>query len=51
VGNGLLYLRHGDPEGTEVFFQDRRGGDPVNLSRYPGSESIVGYFVLPKDMY
>ena len=50
VGNGLLYLRHQDPEGTEVFFQNRPGADPVNLSRYPGSESIVGYFVLPEGM-
>ena len=48
VGAGLLFLRFDDPGGIDIYAQSTSGGDPVNLTRYPGSEAVVGIFPLPK---
>jgi hypothetical protein len=47
VDHGLLFLRYLEAGGVELFLQTMTGGDPVNLSRYPGAESVVGFFQLP----
>jgi DNA-binding SARP family transcriptional activator len=50
LSDGLLYLGWGEEEHSEVYLQSLRGGEAVNLSRYPGGEAVVGYFRLPEQM-
>jgi hypothetical protein len=47
TGNGLLYIHFVEGEGSDVFLQSLRGASPVNLTRYPGHESVVGFFRMP----
>jgi Tol biopolymer transport system component len=50
AGNGLLYIRFVG-EGSDVFLQNLWGGAPLNLTRYPGHESVVGYFRFPLEFH
>jgi len=48
LDDGLVYLSFQDPEGTEVMCRSITGRHPVNLSRYSGSEAVLGFFPLPE---
>ncbi len=50
LGNGLLYLRFENATGSELYHSSMRGVRPVNISRYEGSEAVLGFLVLPEGM-
>jgi Tol biopolymer transport system component len=50
TGNGLLHLRFGEDDATELIFRSLTGEGEENISRYRGSEEVVGNFSLPEWM-
>ncbi|MFO8175238.1 MAG: BTAD domain-containing putative transcriptional regulator [Longimicrobiales bacterium] len=49
-GNGLIYMGWREGGDPEIYLQDMEGEEPVNLTRYPGTETVMEAFPLPELM-
>ncbi|MGM0670141.1 MAG: TolB family protein, partial [Gemmatimonadota bacterium] len=49
-GNGLIYMGWREGGDPEIYLQDIKGKEPVNLTRYPGTETVMEAFPLPELM-
>jgi Tol biopolymer transport system component len=47
-GNGLVFISFRGGEDSDLYLQDLEGGEPLNLSRFPEKETVMGFFALPE---